>query len=221
MALAKRFGRRKAKPSESQRSGSQRIAPPGGRYGGRYVVEPVPDRLAGEELRRYLGRMSWFHSIDFGGGVVSAGAKPLEAIDHEWRLFGFRNLSRRSLIDIGGVDGAYAFRAERAGASPVAVLDHYLWSVDPDAYGRMYQGAVAEGRTPPAPHETELWDPEGLPIRWRFDTARQLLGSQVQAIAVDFMECDLSEVGTWDIVLYLGVLYHMEDPLRAIGASLP
>jgi tRNA (mo5U34)-methyltransferase len=120
------------------------------------------------------------------------------------------------LLDIAGVDGAYAFRAEQAGASPVAVLDHYVWSADPDAYARLYRDHVNAGTTPPAPHETDLWDPEHLPARWRFDTARQLLGSNVRAIAADFMECDLAELGSWDVVLYLGVLYHMEDPLRAM-----
>jgi tRNA (mo5U34)-methyltransferase len=61
-----------------------------------------------------------------------------------------------------------------------------------------------------------VWDPEGLPGRWRFDTARQVLDSRVRPLVMDFMHCDLRRVGTWDIVLYLGVLYHMEDPLRAM-----
>ena len=206
--LGRRTARRRADKDASPWS-------PSG-YGSRYEVEAVPPGLEGEELRRYLGRAGWYHSIDFGDNVVSHGGKPLEVIDHEWALFGLERLRGRSLLDIGGVDGAYAFRAERAGASPVAVLDHYLWSVDPDAYGRLYQEQVAAGKVPPAPHETDLWDPERLPGRWRFDTARQLLRSRVQAIATDFVECDLSEVGTWDVVLYLGVLYHMEDPLRAM-----
>jgi tRNA (mo5U34)-methyltransferase len=185
-------------------------------YGSRYEVDPVPQGLSGEELRRYLARQGWYHSIDFGEGVASMGGKPAEVIEHEWRLLGFDDLRGQSLLDIGGADGAYAFRAERAGASRVAVLDHYVWSVDPDAYGRLYLEHVSAGRTPPAPHESDLWDPERLPGRWRFDTARQLLGSKVQAIAADFMDCDLEELGSWDVVLYLGVLYHMEDPLRAM-----
>jgi tRNA (mo5U34)-methyltransferase len=185
-------------------------------YGGRYEVEPVPSGLSGEELRRYVARQGWYHSIDFGDGVASVGAKPGEVIEREWRLFGLENLHGQRLLDIGGADGAYAFLAERAGASPVAVLDHYVWSVDPDAYGRLYNDHVRAGKTPPAPHESDLWDPERLPGRWRFDTARQLLGSKVQAFAADFMECDLEELGAWDVVLYLGVLYHMEDPLRAM-----
>jgi tRNA (mo5U34)-methyltransferase len=186
------------------------------RYGDLYEVESVPGQLSGQQLQDYLRRMTWYHSIDFGAGVTSPGMKPRELIDREWRLFGLTDVAGRSLLDIGGVDGAYAFRAEADGASRVAVLDHYLWCVDPDAYAQLYHRSVEAGRTPPAPHETELWDPQRLPGRWRFDTARQLLGSRVRAIAADFMECDLGEVGAWDVVLYLGVLYHMEDPLRAM-----
>jgi tRNA (mo5U34)-methyltransferase len=30
------------------------------------------------------------------------------------------------------------------------------------------------------------------------------------------MECDLQELGSFDIALFLGVLYHMRDPLHAL-----
>ena len=185
-------------------------------YGRRYAPVAVPDGLQGETLRQYVSRMSWYHAIDLGGGVVTPGLKPVEAIDAEWRSFGLEDLSGRTLVDIGGVDGGYAFRAESAGARRAAVLDHYLWSIDPDAYGRLYHAEREAGRVPPAPHESELWDPDGLPGRWRIDTAIQVLGSQVETIVADFMDVDLDAVGVWDVVLYLGVLYHMEDPVRAL-----
>jgi tRNA (mo5U34)-methyltransferase len=137
-------------------------------------------------------------------------------IEREWRMFGLEDLRGLSVLDIGGADGAYAFLAERAGAASAAVLDHYIWSVNPDAYTRLYHEHVSAGKTPPAPHESELWDPERLPGRWRFDTARQLLRSGVRGITADFATCDLAELGSWDVVLYLGVLYHMEDPVRAM-----
>jgi tRNA (mo5U34)-methyltransferase len=211
VASGPRFGSRRARRGENHVRGMTM-----GAYGRAYEVEPVPPGLEGEALRQYLTRMHWYHSIDFGGGVVSNGAKPLETIEREWSLFALGDLSSRSVLDIGGVDGAYAFRAEQSGARRVAVLDHYLWSVDPDDYARLYRDQVDAGQTPPAPHESDLWDPDRLPGRWRFDTARQLLKSNVEAIAADFMECDLNKLGSWDVVLYLGVLYHMEDPLRAM-----
>jgi tRNA (mo5U34)-methyltransferase len=185
-------------------------------YGKRYRVETLPAGMSSDELRRYVGRMSWYHSIELADGVVTNGIKPREVIQREWDLFALGDLRGRSLLDIGGVDGGFAFRAEQAGASPVAVLDHYVWSAHPDAYGDLYRAEIAAGRIPPAPHESDVWDPEGLPARWRFDVARQALHSRVRPLVMDFMDCDLRRVGTWDVVLYLGVLYHMEDPLRAM-----
>jgi len=42
------------------------------------------------------------------------------------------------------------------------------------------------------------------------------LGSQVQPVVADFVADDLSFLGTFDVVLFLGVLYHMQDPLGAV-----
>jgi tRNA (mo5U34)-methyltransferase len=185
-------------------------------YGESYVEEKLPAGLTPEELRQYVGRMGWYHEIDLGNGVLTRGMKSRHDIRREWELAALGDLTGKSLLDIGGVDGAYAFLAERAGASPVAVLDHYVWAADSDHYGRIYQEHVAAGTIPPAPHESEAWHPDSLPSRWRIDTARQALHSRVEPIALDFAECELAALGQWDIVLYLGVLYHMRDPLRAL-----
>jgi tRNA (mo5U34)-methyltransferase len=185
-------------------------------YGRNYQIERLPAFDTSDDLQRYTERMSWYHSIDLGGGVITRGIKDIAVIDREWGLFALGDLTGQSLLDIGGADGAYAFRAERAGAAPAAVLDHYVWAAEPDQYGRIYHQHVDAGLTPPAPHDTEAWQPDALPGRWRFDTARQALRSSVQAITLDFMDCDLDDIGTWDVVLYLGVLYHMENPIGAL-----
>jgi tRNA (mo5U34)-methyltransferase len=160
--------------------------------------------------------MGWYHEIEVGEGVRTPAMKSKTDIAREWELFEFGDLGGRSLLDIGGIDGAYAFLAEQAEAGRVAVLDHYIWATDSDRYSEIYHEYVARGETPPAPHESDAWHPDTMPSRWRFDTAKQALGSQVEAIPVDFMDCDLGAVGMWDLVLYLGVLYHMADPVRAL-----
>src|SRR3954447_11291550 len=149
---------------------------PAAAYGAAYEIEPLPPGMAGDELRAYASRMSWYHEIDLGGGVMTPALKPRAAIDSEWALFALGDLANRSVLAVGAVEGAYAFLAERDGAARVAVLDHYTWATDPDRYGEIYQREAAAGRTPPAPHESEAWDPERLPAKWRFDTARQALG---------------------------------------------
>jgi tRNA (mo5U34)-methyltransferase len=187
------------------------------RYGREYRLAPLPAGLTPAQLNEYVSRVCWYHQIELGDGVVTPGMKTLADIRREWDLFALNeSVPGKSVIDIGGVDGAYAFLAERAGASRAAVLDHYLWSTDPNAYRLIYLAGVDAGQTPPAPHESAAWHPETMPGRWRFDTARQALGSRAEALVLDFMDCDLADVGVWDIVLYLGVLYHMEEPMRAL-----
>ncbi|HEX3976758.1 MAG TPA: DUF1698 domain-containing protein [Solirubrobacteraceae bacterium] len=158
----------------------------------------------------------WWHSIDLGGGVVTPGVKSQALLAAEWDALKLPDLAGRSVLDIGGWDGYFAFEAERRGAARVAVLDHYVWALDlprQQAYWRECQAAGVE----PVPYEqTDLWQPETLPGKAGFDTARAALGSKVETIVADFARDDLSEVGQWDVVLFLGVLYHLRDPLGAL-----
>jgi tRNA (mo5U34)-methyltransferase len=185
-------------------------------YGDAYQQESLPAGLTPEQLQTYVNRMDWYHQIDLGDGVLTPGMKSHADIAREWELFALGDLADRSVLDIGGIDGAYAFLAEQAGAGRIAVLDHYLWATDPAHYRRIYHEHADGGGIPPAPHESEAWHPDTTPARWRFDTARQVLRSRVEAMPLDFFACDLGAVGRWDVVLYLGVLYHMPDPVGAL-----
>jgi tRNA (mo5U34)-methyltransferase len=61
-----------------------------------------------------------------------------------------------------------------------------------------------------------LYDPVNLPGQLAYNTAHRLLGSQVETVVADFMTTELARLGQFDVVIYLGVLYHMENPLAAI-----
>jgi tRNA (mo5U34)-methyltransferase len=49
-----------------------------------------------------------------------------------------------------------------------------------------------------------------------FNIAKELLGSRVELVLGDFLTFDLQSLGQFDLVLFLGVLYHLRDPLLAI-----
>lgn len=55
-----------------------------------------------------------------------------------------------------------------------------------------------------------------MPGKRGFDAAREALGSRVEALVGDFMAIGLDELGQYDVVLYLGVLCHMKNPLTAL-----
>jgi len=96
------------------------------------------------------------------------------------------DLSGRTVLDIGAWDGFFSFEAERRGAKRVLATDSFCWSGD--AWGKK----------------------DG------FDLARDVLGSRVESRLIDVMDLAPANVGVFDVVLFLGVLYHLRYPLLAL-----
>lgn len=158
----------------------------------------------------------WFHSITLAPGVVTPGRKTAAVLADEWQRMALPSLAGKRVLDIGAYDGYFSFAAERAGAREVVALDHYVWSVDPVAYAAAWRRAREGGPPVPPPHLSAHWDPVGLPGRAPFDAARAALGSTVVPVVGDFATMDLAPLGTFDVVLFLGVLYHLEEPLTSL-----
>jgi tRNA (mo5U34)-methyltransferase len=93
-------------------------------------------------------------------------------------------LDGATVLDIGAYDGYFSFEAERRGAARVVAADHFLWHM------------------PIAPY-----DGRG------FDIAHWALGSRVEKRDIRVEDMTAEELGTFDYVLFLGVLYHAEDPM--------
>jgi tRNA (mo5U34)-methyltransferase len=158
----------------------------------------------------------WWHSIDLGEGVVTPGRKPVDA-RAELESLQLPDLRGKTVLDIGAWDGFYAFAAERLGATRVVALDYHVWSIDRDAL----EADRAERRRLRLPAEAPegrhgVWRPDTLPGKRGFDLAHEALESRVEAVVADFMTVDLDELGTFDVVLFLGVLYHLRHPLLAL-----
>ena len=96
------------------------------------------------------------------------------------------SLAGRTVLDIGAWDGFFSFEAERRGASRVVAADHYSW-----------HGG-------------------GWGSKAGFELARTTLGSRVEDVDLDVMDLSPERVGTFDVVLLLGVLYHLPHPLLAL-----
>ena len=91
-----------------------------------------------------------------------------------------------SVLDIGAWDGAYSFEAERRGARRVLATDSFCWGGP------------------------------GVGTKAGFDLARSALNSKVEDKEIDVMDLTPEEVGVFDLVLFLGVLYHLRHPLLAL-----
>ena len=159
----------------------------------------------------------WWHSIDLGHGVVTRGHKTPDIVRAELAGFHLPDLRGKSVLDIGAWDGLYSFEAERLGAARVVALDHYAWSLDLEKTSAYWAEFIGAGRPLPEWHTMpDVWHPDTLPGKKGFDTAHRALNSKVEAVVADFQTVDLDALGTFDVVFYLGVLYHMRDPLGSL-----
>jgi tRNA (mo5U34)-methyltransferase len=95
-------------------------------------------------------------------------------------------LSGTTVLDVGAWDGYFSFEAERRGAARVLATDSFVW-----------RG-------------------EGWGSREGFELARRALGSRVEDMEIDVLELSAQRPGRFDLVLFLGVLYHMRHPLLAL-----
>jgi tRNA (mo5U34)-methyltransferase len=95
-------------------------------------------------------------------------------------------LDGMTVLDIGAWDGAYSFMAERLGARRVLATDLVVWS--------------------------EVWKTGNA----GFQLARRVLKSNVEDMTIDVMDLSPSRPGVFDVVLFLGVLYHLRHPLLAL-----
>jgi tRNA (mo5U34)-methyltransferase len=178
------------------------------------MSEPL-DRAAKQQLVDEVG--SWHHSIDLGDGVVTPGGKTPDHFHDELRRLHLPEMAGKSVIDIGAWDGFYTFHAEHFGARRVVALDHYVWSIDFHKASAYRSREYSSGQQSRAFHTIpELWDPIGLPGKRGFDLAYRLRSSRAEVVVDDFMTMDLARLGTFDVVLFLGVIYHLEEPLRAL-----
>jgi tRNA (mo5U34)-methyltransferase len=96
------------------------------------------------------------------------------------------DLRGKTVLDIGAWDGFFSFESERRGAERVVAADSFAWN------------------------GSNWSDKRG------FDLARDVLGSRVEDVEVDVLDLDPGEIGEFDVVLFLGVLYHMRHPLLAL-----
>ena len=164
-----------------------------------------------QELQAQADAFGWYHTIDLGNGVVTKGISVQETSAGV-----IPDVAGRSVLDIGAWDGKFSFAAEQAGASRVVALDHYAWGVDFVARGAYWAECIANGTLPDQSRdETDFWRPD-LPGQRGFNFAKAALDSKVEPVVGDFQKVDLDTLGQFDVVLYLGVLYHMKEPLTCL-----
>jgi tRNA (mo5U34)-methyltransferase len=136
---------------------------------------------------RMTEQIQWFHSIALSDDEITGGFKPIWLLNAEADLL-FRSglVEGKSVLDIGAWDGFFSFEAERRSAARVLATDHFCWSGP------------------------------GWGTKAGFDHAHKALGSSVESMDIDVIDLDPKQLGTFDVVLFPGVLYHLKDPFGGL-----
>lgn len=149
------------------------------------------------ELSQAASGHIWYHTIELAPGVVTEGM-----FDHRPAVDRYlmpSDLSGMHCLDVGTMDGFWAFEMERRGAARVLATD----------VGRV--------------------DDLDWPLRWRqqveptldatkaarFELAREALGSRVERVERSVYELD-AELGSFDLIFCGDLLLHLKDPITAI-----
>lgn len=131
--------------------------------------------------------IKWHHRITLPSGITTPGA------DDSSRKLGRLGLPDRldgkSVLDIGAWDGYFSFECERRGARRVVAYDDFVWEKTDD----------------------------GFTGRRGFDLARAAFASRVEPVVGGIYDLAPEKVGgQFDVVLFLGVLYHLRHPMLAL-----
>ena len=132
----------------------------------------------------------WYHRIELPDGITTPGWAPLD-VD----VYGLpEDLTGKRVLDVGAWDGFWTFEALKRGADYVMAIDNMS---DP--------GDCVD---------------QGVPHTWNnFDICAEALGydeSRFTRSTMDLYELRPWQHGTYDYVLFFGVLYHCRYPLKAI-----
>jgi tRNA (mo5U34)-methyltransferase len=95
------------------------------------------------------------------------------------------DMSGLSVLDLGAWDGYYSFACEKRNAKRVVACDKIIWE------------------------EQNIWSQDK-----GFDYAHKHLNSKVEKVVSSIEELPEKNLGKFDIVLMLGILYHAKNPIE-------
>jgi tRNA (mo5U34)-methyltransferase len=137
-------------------------------------------------IEERINAISWRHQIPLKNGQTTNGTKESGLDLQEFQL-PEDLFEDKTVADVGACDGFFSFHAEQNGAKEVLAIDPYRWTLD-----NRWSGM------------------EG------FNLAREINESKVKD-SVELLENLSPEtVGEWDVTLFLGVFYHLVDPIRIL-----
>jgi len=154
-------------------------------------MEDLASSHSEQSLRQRAAELSsayWFHTTQLFDDLVMPGAKTAEYLDSQNAIvFDPVDLTGQTVLDIGTWNGHFAFTAARRGAASVTAADSFVW-----------RQPIFRGR--------ETFD---------LALACNRLGDRVRPVEIDPTELP-GDLTPFDVVLFLGVFYHLLDPIDVL-----
>lgn len=155
-------------------------------------LDPPPSGMDKKTILKKIDKVPvWWHCIDLGYGIVTQGREG--GITHPT---GTKNLLKniqlpddlrgKTVLDIGAWDGFFSFEAEKRGALKVLAIDNF--------YRNTLDYTGTQG----------------------FEVAKEILKSNVEFKKASVYDLSPEKFGMFDIVLFLGVFYHLKNPLLGL-----
>ena len=151
-----------------------------------------------EALAAEVADYPWYHTLELGDGVVTAGMFDHRPVLHHYPIPD--DLSGLRCLDVGTMDGFWAFEMERRGASEVVAVDA------PDPLALDWPVSLRDTAEKSLDETKEE----------RFALAHRALGSRVQRVARSVYELDSERLGSFDLVFCGDLLVHLRDPVGAL-----
>jgi tRNA (mo5U34)-methyltransferase len=156
-----------------------------------------PADLHRSTLANDIARFGWYHTIDLGRGVVTQGMFDHRPVLHRYLVP--EDLTGKRCLDVGTMDGFWAFEMERRGAAEVVAID----LDDPNRLD--WPNSLRDGTVKTLDIEKGQ----------RFETAREARGSHVKRELRSVYELD-ADLGMFDFVFCGDLLVHLKDPITAV-----
>jgi tRNA (mo5U34)-methyltransferase len=154
--------------------------------------DPPPSGMDKETILKKIAEVPfWWHYIELGYGIVTPGHQnppthPSGPKNYLSHLQLPEDLSGKSVLDIGAWDGFFSFEAEKRGASRVLAIDNF--------YRDKLEWTGSQG----------------------FEVAKEILKSNVEFKKASVYDLSPEKFGMFDIILFLGVFYHLRHPILAL-----
>jgi tRNA (mo5U34)-methyltransferase len=137
-------------------------------------------------LQDRVNALRWFHSIDLGDGLITPGLVDRGYLQSCADAYFSGDIAGKTVLDIGCWDGFNSVEAVRRGAARVLAADHWVWANHPWA------------------------------SRQTIELVREAAAPSMDVLDIDIPAIGPDTVGTFDVVLFCGILYHLQNMLAGL-----